>query len=322
MQINMRTIKIIFTLGFFSIVFIQPSSAQSIHRNSPFIVGTYQGLNSKLDSIYLSIINKDVCTIFNDCAIGRVAYQPNCCYLHFVYYLDADFNFIPKDVRIIDINAVSIKNIDSLKGFNSLEFLSLTVLDTIPELDETQLPSLYYLNLFYYDSLSKVINFIKANNQLVSLSVSCYSGFNEIPEWLSEFNDLEELSISANGYSKIPSPVLKLTKLRKLGFHSEDILFQLDTNIYRLKNLEELNCKINLTFENVSLLSKMNHLNHVAFFNTDFYNTPDSLLQSISFLKEITLWGDYKENMYLKMDVQKRIKKLLPNTKVEFIEQQ
>jgi hypothetical protein len=61
----------------------------------------------------------------------------------------------------------------------------------------------------------------------------------EIPEWIAELKNLEELDLSENEIRYVPKHIGKLTKLKKLYLHNNGIVF-IEPDLAKLKSLEIL----------------------------------------------------------------------------------
>lgn len=80
----------------------------------------------------------------------------------------------------------------------------------------------------------------KDYNKILSIEFSDFGNFNEIPEKIFEFINLEKLILSAVGLNNISPDIKKLKKLKSLILTGNKKLINLPIEINFLENLEEL----------------------------------------------------------------------------------
>ncbi len=275
----------------------------------------YHGGSRYLDSIVVSIL--DSTSILQ--SKESLFYKKNYFYRHSLPFTKADFNTIPKDVRLLYIYTDSILNIDKIAEFRKLQYLSIDfdgyVFPQLP--DNICLPDLIYFSASYYISKpDKVTGFIRNQKKLRGLYLATDDDLKVVSDWLTELGSLEQLSIAVEGYSALPKEILELKNLETLEFLSENEI-EIDSTILSLSNLEMLNCNIRLTSKNIEVISQMKSIKEVSFNDVNLDTIPDSLIQPLRFLEKVYIQCSGKKNLAKEQEM--RLRRLLPETEIEDI---
>lgn len=132
------------------------------------------------------------------------------------------------------------------------------------------------------------------------------------PLW--KLKNLEELEIERNDIKEIPSEISQLTKLKRLSIGINPIK-TIPTSLSELNNLEQLGLVSLSDFnwtETFNIISKIKSLRRIGFPSSGLTKMPDGF-EKLTQIKTFWINGNAFDS-----DEQERLKKLLPNSELEF----
>ncbi len=133
----------------------------------------------------------------------------------------------------------------------------------------------------------------------------------EIPESIGNLSNLKELSLYENQIKEIPESIGNLSNLQVLGLRT-NIIKEIPENIGNLSNLKELSLYENQIKEIPESIGNLSNLQKLHLNKNKIKKVPETF-EKLYILKEL-----YLDNNSLSSSEQEKIKKLLPNTSINF----
>jgi Leucine-rich repeat (LRR) protein len=136
-----------------------------------------------------------------------------------------------------------------------------------------------------------------------------FDNLTEVPSYIFDLKQVEELSIAYNNLTQIPEDIGKLSNLRSLEFQNNKIK-KLPRTMSGLDSLSEVFFCNNMNWEQVfSVLSKCKSFKSAIFWDVGLDSVPSAILQCQN-IEKIDLKGNSKINYEKAFDILSRLKNL------------